>query len=54
LIVKDKLFKPVLQTFKYTILKLNYGCMLCIFLFDSVSYVFFLLCLCILIDMYPD
>ena len=30
-----------------------YGRVFCIFLFNSVSYVF-LLCLCILIDMYPD
>ena len=29
-----------------------YGCMFCILLFNSVSYVFLLLCLCILIDMY--
>jgi len=27
-----------------------YGCMFCILLFNSVSYVFLLLCLCILID----
>ena len=29
-----------------------YGCLFCILLFNSVSYVFLLLCLCILIDMY--
>ena len=29
-----------------------YGCMFCILLFNSVSYVFLLLCLRILIDMY--
>jgi len=29
-----------------------YGCMFCILLFNSVSYVFFLLCLCTLIDKY--
>ena len=29
-----------------------YGCMFYILLFNSVSYVFLLLCLCILIDMY--
>ena len=29
-----------------------YGCMFCILLFNSVSYVFLLLCLCILIVMY--
>ena len=29
-----------------------YGCMFCILLFNSVSYVFLLLCLCILIDKY--
>jgi hypothetical protein len=29
-----------------------YGCMFCILLFDSVSYVFLLLCLCNLIDKY--
>ena len=29
-----------------------YGCMLCILLFNSVGYVFLLLCLCILIVMY--
>ena len=29
-----------------------YGCMFCILLFNVVSYVFLLLCLCILIDMY--
>jgi hypothetical protein len=30
-----------------------YGCMFCILLFDSVDYVFLLLCLCIPIDKYP-
>ena len=29
-----------------------YGCMFCVLLFNSVSYAFFLLCLCILIVMY--
>jgi hypothetical protein len=29
-----------------------YGCTFCILLFNSVSYVFLSLCLCILIDMY--
>jgi len=29
-----------------------YGCMFCTLLFNSVSYVFLLLCLCILIDIY--
>ena len=29
-----------------------YGCMFCILLFNSVSHVFLLLCLCILIDKY--
>jgi uncharacterized membrane protein len=29
-----------------------YGCMFCILLFNSVSYVLLLLCLCTLIDMY--
>jgi hypothetical protein len=29
-----------------------YGCVFCILLFNSVSYVFLLLCLCILIDKY--
>ena len=29
-----------------------YGCMFCILLFNSVSYIFLLLCVCILIDKY--
>jgi hypothetical protein len=29
-----------------------YDCMFCIFLLNSISYIFLLLCLCILIDMY--
>ena len=29
-----------------------HGCMFCIFLFNSVSYVFLLLCLCMLTDKY--
>jgi hypothetical protein len=29
-----------------------YGCMFCVLLFNSVSYVFLLLCSCILIDKY--
>jgi hypothetical protein len=29
-----------------------YGCMFCILLFNSVSYVLLLLCLCIIINMY--
>jgi hypothetical protein len=29
-----------------------YGCMFCILLFNSVKYIFLLLCLCILIDKY--
>ena len=38
--------------FSFFFYRFVYGCMFCILLFNSVSYVFLLLCLYILINMY--